>query len=828
VGVVLELGNNAAAQVSLSRLTPSGAAATYDAAALVLAATFPAAGGEFGTGALVRLAHGYAACGDAEGGPLAFADVGIVTVGRSRARVARLAPADAAAAAGAAPYARTALVLATPRPARAAAATPLRDGDLVREAPGQEAPSGLLSMGAVGVVTMPPPGAAVDDATLYVQLLVAQPPEWFYDLSALERTSRHEPGRVSNEPPPPAALRVGQFVRLVPGVAQIRSSAGLVTLPHEDDDADAADSAAASWLRPGELAVVTRVRGRRERVSARRVGSIATCDYAPGALAPADAPAPLTAGDRVVLCPGYTGPLPSQARGARLEREHVGVVASLSGPAAARRLRVAAPDGHVRTYRAGALERAQLPRQVPAPVTPPCSVLLEVHGHPLGARAAVWPFMQRYDGYCDVCGSDAERASAARCTAGCGFDVCAPCLRALVASLPNGDAVAALDGEEITAERVLTAVAPAGALAAAPAGTPLLSPAPSATAAQPRTALHELPLTRGDIVTLANGYERYGDAADGPLRPGLRGRVTRIMAREALSVRVVLESADPACDDADDDGEDVANWYYMRAALALVPPAAPPHGRASAVPMLVALAAVRFSAARSAGRAPQSPQLAGASSSGGGGLVPARSVGGGASSQPGTSRSRNAWSFIDGPAADGGGAAAAAVFEQDAPATVVAALRSRIVACALHGAAPPDEEEDAKGSAATAVGTADSDAESEQELESGGESGDEEGGGRRGHAAELETFKEVHVRRDAVVASSMAALGAIGGDSWKHPTHVSFSATSGARQEEGSDAGGLTREWYSVTARALMELPVICPTVRVLAEPCTFALLLVH
>jgi hypothetical protein len=836
VGVVFALGGEGSTHVS--RLAPCGDAAAYDAAALVPAATFPAAGRELVTGALVRLAHGYVACHDAEDGPLSFTDVGIVMVGcaalQSRVRVACLTPAAAAPA----PYARAALL----------PATPLREGDLVRAAPGQDALPGGLSLGAVGAVTAPPPGAEADSETLHVQLLVAQERQWSYDLRALELASRLEPGRVSLEPPLPPALHVGQFVRLAPGATQVRVR-WLADSPHEDDNADAADSSAAAWLRPGELGVVLWVRGRRAPVTARRIGAIEGCEYEPGALAPADAPpAPLEVGDRVIRCPEYRGPLPSRALGTQLEREHVGMVTSVSGPATARLLRVAAPDGGVRTYRESALERAQVPRQVPAPATPPNGVLLEeVHGHPLGARAAVWPLMARYGGYCDLCSGDATHSSAARCTAGCAFDVCAMCLRALMASTPDGAAVAALSDEDVSAEQLLAVAAPAAAAAAAaapvaaaaPAGAqPPLSPAPSATAAQPRTALHELPLTRGDIVTLTDGYERYGDAADGPLRPGQRGRVTRVMAREALSVRIVLESADAALDDAEDNDARVAGmyWYYMRAAVELVPPAEPPHGRACAVPMLVALAAVRFSAARSAARV---QQLASARS--GGGLVPLRVVGGGASAQPGSSsRSRNTWSFIDGPEAGGagGGAAAAAAFEQDAPASAVAALRSRIAACALHGVAPLDDEKEEEYIRAAASHTAESDAESEQaffdEYDSDDEEEDEEedeedegnannavrnehgdvneGGGR--HVSTLDWPMELRVCRDALVASSMAALGAIGGDAWKRPTHVTFCATAGAPPEEGSDAGGLTREWYSVTARALMELPVICPTVR--------------
>ena len=640
VGVVVE--STAHGAVSVCRLRPcDGGDCAYPAAALALATAFPAAGGELGAGTVVRLAPGYSAIGDAESGPLAFADVGLVTSGRGIARVVRLVPAGDPL-----PVPRAALLPAMPPAERNAPAAPLREGDFVRASDAGRA-AGVLADGDVAVVVTPDIGGD----TVYVRLMERDVASWSYRPEALERAPRLEPERESAEPPAPPVLRVGQFARLAPDATRIRAEGA--SEPHEDDSVEAADGEASAWLRPGETAIVLSVRGRRNPVFARRIGdSCRGCMYAPGALVPAPPPPPLAAGDAVVLCAEYTGPLPSLARGPRLERDHVGSVVAVCGPATQRRLRVAAPDGSVRTYRAPALERAQKPRPVAPAATPPNAVLLPVHGHPIGARADIWPTMNRYEGSCDLCGFPAPHASAARCTAGCGFDVCAACLRTLITSAPGGEAVAAAMALGAAASQVTSAqlLAVAG------------SPAPQPAAAQPAAAV----------------------AAPQPQ-----------------------------------------------------PPAAPV-------------------------------------------AAPARPAG--------------AWSFIDGPAM------CEPMESPDAPALAVAKLRASIAACALHGAAPsPDLEEDDGGAVAMEF----SDTESEQELESEGE-GDAEGG--------LGAARPMRVYRDALVESSMAALGPIGGDAWRRPTRVTFCATAGVAPEDGADGGGLTREWYSCTARALMELPVICPT----------------
>ena len=633
--------------VSVCRLRPAdGGECTYAPAALALATAFPAAGGELGAGALVRLAPGYSSIADAESGPLAFADVGLVISGRGMVRVVRLVPSGEPV-----PVPRAAVLPAMPPADRNAPVEPLREGDLVRASDAARA-SGVLADDTVAVVVTPDIGGD----TVYVRLMARDVSPWTYRPEALERAPRLDPARESTEPPAPPALRVGQFACLAPGVSRIRAE-GHAAGPYEDDGAEAADSDASAWLRPGEIATVLRVRGRRQPVFARRIGDTRGLFYAPGALVPSPGPPPRAVGDAAVLCAEYTGPLPSLARGPRLERDHAGTVVAVCGPATARRLRVAAPDGSVRTYRASALERAQKPRAVAPPAKAPHAVVLPVHGHPLGARSDVWPAMNRYDGSCDLCGFPAQHASAARCTAGCGFDVCVTCLRTLLASSSCGETIAA----------------------AMALGAPVIE------------------LTSAQLLAVAGSPTPQPLAAQQPAEP--------------------------------------------------VAPPPPPQ--------------------------PAPPQPAAA---------------------PAPARQAGAWSFIDGPATS------ESVESLDAPVLAVAKLRAAVAACALHGAAPnPDSEEYEGGADAMEV----SDAESEQELESEGE-GDAEGG--------LGAPRPMRIYRDALVESSIAALGPIGSDAWRRPTRVTFCATAGVAPEDGSDGGGLTREWYSVTARALMELPVICPT----------------
>lgn len=643
-GVVAEdprVGSRLGSHVMVRRLAPvQGQQSEYPTAALEAASSFTGSAGEFPVGTVVRLAHGYSACGDAEAGPLSFAGVGVVTGSRASTGSLRVVPLATAGAAAA--YPRAALRSAAPPADRVAPVPPLRVGDLVRATAAARTaaagtPTGLFVAGEVGVVI------ADEGDTLLVELMAREPsqPGWLYQPAALERAPWLESDRIAAEPPMPPLLRMGDYARLAAGATRIRG-AGHEETGGDEENQDV-DNSASAWLQPGELAIVVYVRGRRADVVARRIGDRNTRTYAPGALEPAPPPPQLAVGDRVVLCPYYRGPLPSLARGPALELEHVGAVVSVDGAFAARRIRVATPSGNVRSYRARALERARVPRPVKPPDVPPPRILLPMHGHPIGALVHVWTSMLRYGGSCDCCGRQVAHASSARCTMGCGFDLCAPCLRTLIASAPGGDAIDAavqLYGDDVTAAQLLAA-----------AGT--------------------------------------------------------------------TSDEQPA---------------------ALPPPQPQQPSRKRAAP------------------------------------EPA-SAGGGAS-----------WSFFDIPAPQS---------EAEPDALAIAKLRACVAACALHGAVPQADEE------VDECVAMDSDAESELELESEGE-GDQ----RRG----MGVPKTLRIYRDALVESSMASLGHIGGDAWRRPTQVYFHATAGAPREEGADGGGLTREWYSVVARALMELPVICPT----------------
>jgi hypothetical protein len=719
-------------------------------------------------------------------------------------------------------------------------------GDIVRAADGpaaaaaaaqhaQQYGSGApLRSDEIGVVSSV--GVNGGAATVMISRLLLDVQEWWYDRDALERATRLEPNRAAAPvaigggltppaaaaagtafasaaaaawaaagiaapaaalPPAPPALSRGQLVRLAPGATRIRSDG------HdrhegeqgEDDDDDAEDDASA-WLRPGELGIVTRARGAREEVQARRVGDARRGEYAPGALAPADDSAsgggaalaahsaPLRAGERVVLRPGYRGPLPSRETGGRLEHVHVGIV--LEPPTTGGRLLVASHSGRARSYRAAALERAPPPRlpraaaaaaastSMPSPPCISCVVSSAVHGHPVGARVAPWPMMARYaNAACDVCGDAAPRDASARCTLGCGVDICASCLEDELRSQPRHAAMRSAspvcddddEPQQRTAEALIAAAADAGRLVDLQASTllatrPHLRPEPSGgVAAAALQALHAHALAPLSAVTawpnmLTWREMRWEWRCDvcAQRREGPDGRH-----------RCTVGCDWDACDEC------AARVLRGHAAGAAAPAAVPAAAPAAAAPTAAPAAA------------------------------------------PAPAPSADTWTFIDGH-----GACVAA----DAPARAVAALRRRVVACALHGAAAP-EDGDGDGAAAwrdadaitgaTAGNDDDVDDASASELESenddeGYDDDDSDGEGT------LSSPLRLVVRRDAVVASSAEALGAIGGDAWKRPLHVCFVATEGARPEEGVDGGGLSREWYSITARALMELPVIIPT----------------
>jgi hypothetical protein len=761
--------------------------------------------------------------------------VALVTHVRTRHLCVRLR-----AAAAATPCARATLRHAhaqTMPEATAAMPQPVfAPGDIVRAATGPAAAAAVaqhaqhygdsapLRAAEIGVVSSVGVGAAA--ATVLISRLLPDEQEWWYDRAALERATQLEPNRAAapvasggaltpvgtaaagaatvNAAPPPPALTRGQLVRLAPGATRIRSDGHD---RHEaewvEDDEDGADDDASAWLRPGELGIVTRARAPHDEVQARRVGDARRCEYAPGALAPADDGggsggaavaahnAPLRHGERVMLRPGYRGPLPSRETSGRLERTHVGVV--LAPPAAGGRLLVVSHSGRARSYRAAAVERAPPPRlpravaqahasasaSVPPPPCVSCVLSTTAHGHPVGARVARWPLMARYaSASCDVCGDNAPRDASARCTIGCGFDICAACLEDELRSQPRHAAMRAASlcyGEVEPTQRTAVALIGAAADAALVVDTtasaqlrrqhPRPRPQPSGgAAAAALRALHAHPLAPLSAVAAWPGMLTWREMrwewrcdVCGHRRDGPDGR----------------HRCTAGCD-----------WDCCDECAALVL-----RGHAAGV----ALAAARVAPAAAAAAA-----------------APAAAV---ASAAPPQAPPADTWSFIDGDDV---------CIAAEAPARAVSALRRRVVACALHGAAPP---EDSDGDSATAwraadavTGAADTDDDadaSSSELESeddeeddfdDDDDSDDEGG------SALSAPLRLVVRRDAVVASATAALGPIGGAAWKRPLHVCFVATEGARPEEGVDGGGLSREFYSVTARALMELPVIVPT----------------
>jgi hypothetical protein len=707
-----------------------------------------------------------------------------------RRRVHRLRVAPPPADAGV-PYAPRMLVLAGADATNAAADADadgelpeFREGDLVRAAPGlaayAELAHGALGAGDVGVVRSVGLLAGVSAGALGSRVVTvarldqdASTREYAYDLLALAPAVRLELA-----PPPPPPLARGHFVRLAPGADVVSD---------EDEDADEADVDAHARLRRGELGLVTRAPdGGRAGVHARRVGCRAACAYAASELVRAEPPVRLVAGERCVLHRRHRGPLPSAADTPRLRQRHVGTVVALVGAGAAARLRVAAHDGSVRAYRPEALERAAPPRKRPdaeadAECTP-CTLRADTHGHAVGLRAAPWPLMARYSGSCCTeCDEDAPQATSARCTLGCRYDICVSCLEADAQRSAEQEAAAALPRPRQPPEPLEALhLHPLAGLNEAAAWPAMLTwrdmrwgwrcdecRRPQAgpdgryrctagcdfdvcddCAAAVLLGSTAPPLAVGAAVVLSDGFACFGDAADGPLRLGQRGVVTAVQPEERLSFCVV--PADVGREDSDEED----GWWYMRAALLPAPadedePAAP-----AAVPAT----------------SPRAGRLGAALSSG--------STGGGG----GGSRVRNTWSFFNSGTGTGdAGSCAGRAAEPDAPAAAVAALRYGIVACALHNAAPPEEDESAEVVAvADAVNGASSEQESEEEDEDEDDEQDEE----------EEADHRLMVYRDAVVASSAASLGPLGSDAWKQPLYVSFGATQGGRREEGSDGGG--------------------------------------
>ena len=726
-------------------------------------------------------------------GPLSPNDVGIV-IGNSRAQV--LVELLQLVQGAGAPYASAMLRRVGPA---VMGARPLAVGDLVRAAPGVESYAELQrdALGAddLGVVV----AAAADGSTstVTVRRLRKSGSEWWYSLAAVEAAATLSRSAVlahSDDGQP--SLRLGQLACLADAEDEPEDA--------KDSDLEDAMEETNSRLRGAEIGVLTRVR--HGVVDVRRLGSEYSCRYRRQDLVPAtgtalaEAQQPWAPGDRVVRRYGYRGPLPSATRGPRLKWKHIGVVEAVVGSDASTRVRVTAPCGSTLSYRPEALERAPAARtrrtapDANAPAAQAVTLRAGVHGHPLGARAATWPLMARYKASCDLCGNMAPAASSARCTLGCEFDLCAECLGRELGQEASGR-------EHVTAAELIAAHVAANR--AAP-GTGL-----GAAVSAPFLALHEHPLAgladaalwprmltwrdirwswscdvcherfngpddrhrctagcdwdcctecatsallgltapslkQGDTVVLAQDFARYGDAANGHLQPGMVGVVTAVEPEDMLSVQV------QPVDDAE------ASWWYMRAALVAMPAAAPPPTRGAAL-----------SSAPSA------------------------------NSRSGFSPRGNAWNFFAQAALRD--EAGSDLEHEQLPAARVAALRRRVVACALYGVTPLEEDQEAEGMRLAAT-----DADEEVDGDEGNDDEDEDEG--------LSESLSVEIARDSVVASSMDALGAPGEDAWLRPLRVSFVATRGGQQEEGIDGSGLSREWYTVTARALMRIPAIMPT----------------
>jgi hypothetical protein len=768
----------------------------------------------FTVGSCVRLAEGYEEHDDAADGPLCRAhDVAVVleaSGGGARVRPIRLRAGDADV-----PYAPSMLRRASPA---AADAGELREGDLVRAAPGAETYADLvrdaLGAASVGVVV-----AAAVENTVTVRRLHEEGDSWYYEGAALEAAPtmaalRAVLAQPAHAPPGAAAaadapLRLDQLVCL----ADSDDDDGGAWM--EDSDAEGGDEVVNSRLRGGELGVVTRVW--RDGVDARRLGTAHSCRYnngvltRPAATVATAAAAPFVVGERVVRRAGYRGPLPSTTRGARLLRGHVGIVAELTGSDSSARVRVTGHNGITLAYRPDALERAPGSRERSTPPddpVPAVAVTLRagMHGHPVGARNAEWPLMARYGGRCDVCSDETPASSAARCTLGCHFDLCAGCL----APELRGDGADDDDDEELSASELIAAhSAGGGASASAPTSAPFLALhehtlaglADAATYPLMRTfrgtlrlawscnvcsrrfsgaddrhrctagcdwdccgecattallGLPAPPLQPGDAVVLAPGFASFGDAADGPLRPGDVGLVAALQPADRLSVQVLPPGVK--------DAANARAWWYERSAL---DPAPKPE---------VAVA---------------SSSLASADSSSGGILAPADSA-----------TSSVAWDFFSAPPAAGMPRAG----DEQLPAARVEALRSRIVACALRGAAAADEEQEAAGMRAASA-PLDSDEVMDYDDHDTDDDDDEDE-----DAEGLSEQLAVSIARDAVLRSSMWALGPPAGEKWRRPLRVIFTATTGGRPEEGVDGGGLTREWYAATSRALMRMPALVAT----------------
>ena len=855
IGVVVDASDGRPRVISVRRLcTVADQPWWYDhgALALVLAARVSAAEAarpaaaaasplRYAQGTFVRLSACYASHSDAADGPLSTGDVGLVcehSVARVHVKPLRLRSRDVGA-----PYAPAMLRRATPT----STDLPLAVNDLVYAAPGVEAYSELqregLSANTVGVIV-----AVAAEGTLTVRRLRPRGDGWWYDVGALQAASslavqaalaQAEATRVASAPPP---FRLGQLVCL--------SSAGAMQLEEHDRDGDSDDEGAQEdvncRLRRGEIGVVSRVlRGAVPTVDVRRLGTERSYRYTCFELAPAPADVasevrqPLAPGDRVVRRCGYRGPLPAATRGPRLERGHVGVVAGLSGADAAARVLVTAHGGSTLAYRPEALERAPAARarRTPTPHNAPPSLTVQlragVHGHPIGARAATFPFMARYHARCDLCHSWTEQSTSARCTLGCYFDLCAGCLAAELrreAGRFVGENDAALSAAELIAAAASEQAKQGGeacSLAAAAAPFLALHEHPLAGLADaalwPRMrrwrrmrdewgcdvcrrrfsgsderhrctagcdwdacdqcatgamlGLTAPPLSAGDRVSLAEGYACYGDAADGPLRPGDVGIVARVRPNNVLSVLVR-----PPGSHVGSQG-----WWYFRAALDAAPGDAEGAVQDAEQPS-PAVPAQELPAQE------LPAEVATADS--------ASHPLGAADSAESSASGRNAWDFFARPAAGaafGDHPGGDEVF----PAARAAALRRRIVACALYGAQPLDEELEAAGQRMAATA-----ADGDEEIEDDGDDDEDDKDEDEGLSEPL----CLCVARDDVVRTSMDFLGAPGEETWLRPLRVSFTATAGAEEEPGVDGGGLSREWYACTARALMHIPAIVPT----------------
>jgi hypothetical protein len=792
---------------------PVGGSAGGGQPAAPAAPTAPGPNG-FTVGSCVRLAGGYEEHADAADGPLCRAhDVAVVLEASgdgARVRPIRLRAGDADV-----PYAPSMLRRANPA---AADVGELREGDLVRAVPGAETYADLvrdaLGAGSVGVVV-----AAAVENTVTVRRLHEEGDSWYYEAPALEAAPtmaalRALLARPASAPHGHAAaadapLRLDQLVRLADSDDDDDGEAWLL-----DSDAEGGDETVNSRLRGSELGIVTRVR--RGGVDARRLGTAHSCRYSdgmltrPAAAVAAAAAAPFVVGERVVRRTGYRGPLPSTTRGARLLRGHVGIVAELTGT----RVRVTGHNGITLAYRPDALERAPASRERRTPpddAVPAVAVTLRagMHGHPIGARNAEWPLMARYGGRCDVCSDETPASSAARCTLGCHFDLCATCL----APELRGDGAADDDEEELSAAELIAAhSAGGGASASAPTSAPFLALhehtlaglADAATYPLMRTfrgtlrlawscnvcsrrfsgaddrhrctagcdwdccgecattallGLTAPPLQPGDAVVLAPGFASFGDAADGPLRPGDVGLVAALQPADRLSVQVLPPGVK--------DAANARAWWYMRSALDPAP--------------------------KQEVAATSSTAASDAESSSGGILAPVDSA----------TSSASGWDFFAAPPAAGLPRAG----DEQLPAPRVEALRSRIVACALRGAAAADEEYEAAGMRAASA-PINSDEVMDHDDHDTDDDDDDEDEDAEGLSEQL----AVTIARDAVLRSSMWALGPPTGEKWRRPLRVIFTATTGGRPEEGVDGGGLTREWYAATSRALMRMPALVPT----------------